>query len=208
MSIGSQANMVAFQLKLMLHDIRQEILNVLVSGRAKPLQNPKNDEFFEKIKMWELRLKSWERQLSQMEGSISGQWVAKGGRIGARRHDAYRLRQSRDDRTRHIDEVQQLATEVAGELERLIRLCMDPTAVDVEEDFSALADDSVKVIRLLERVLNHPKTTTETRTAVQYAHISSQAASSPDMFGTLTLLVTLSRIVWLARIKHARQHSL
>jgi len=84
---------------------------------------------------------------------------------------------------------------------------MDPTAVDVEEDVSELAGDSVKVVRLLERVLKHPKTTTETRTAVQYAHITSQAASSPDIFGTLTLLVALSRIVWLARIKHARQHS-
>jgi hypothetical protein len=104
--------------------------------------------------------------------------------------------------------VQQLATEVAGELKRLIRLCVDPTAVDVEKDFSELADDSVKVMRVLEHVLKHPKTTTETRTAVQHAHITSQAASSPDIFGTLSLLVTLSRIVWLARIKHARQHSL
>jgi hypothetical protein len=208
MGIGSQANMVALQLKVMLRDIHQEILNILASGRAKPPQNLENHEFFEKIKMSELRLKSWEHQLSQMEASISGQWVGRGGRIEAQRHDAYRLRQSRGDRTRHIGEVQQLATEVAGELKRLIRLCVDPTAVDLEEDFSELADDSVKVMQVLQHVLKHPKTTTETRTAVQHAHIASQAASSSDIFGTLSLLVTLSRIVWLARIKHARQHRL
>jgi hypothetical protein len=142
-----------------------------------------------------------------MEAAVPGQWAEKGGgRIEARRHDAFRVRQSRDDRLRHIDRVQRLVTEVAGELNRLIRLCMDPTALDVEEDVSKLADDSVKAMRLLDHVFKHQNTTAETRAAVQHAHITIQASTSPDIFKTLTLLIIVLRIVWLARVKHARQH--
>jgi len=214
MSVGSRINMVAFQLNVMLQDIRQETLKILASGRSKPPQNLENYEFFEKINNWELALKDFERQLSQMEASVEGRQVGnRGGRIEARRHAAYQLRQSLKDQAKHIDRVEQLATEAKRELRRLLRLSVDSTALDIEEDFSDLAKDAIEGIHTFVDALEHVKaaqtleatTVKEMRTAIQHTYMAGQVGASTDIFGSLTLLVTLLRILWLARIKQVRQ---
>jgi hypothetical protein len=183
----------------MLHDIRQETLKVRVSGRAKPPQKYENIELFKKIDEWERQLKYWQGQLSNMEASIP--WQRAG--FGRGREAAYRDKQSRDGLAHHIDKVQRLAAEVARELMRLIRLCVDPTAVDIVEDLSDLEG---KAVTLVKDVLNHPATTTETRTAVHHAHITGHPTPSHDIFFTLAQLVVLLRIVLLAGVKHGRKH--
>jgi hypothetical protein len=217
MSIGSHLNIVAFHLEAMLRDVRQETLKILASGRSKNPANRENDEFFGMIQKWELQVTNFKRQLSQMEAGVAGQRAGiRGSRIEARRQDAYRLRQSLDDKTTRIAEVQELAAQVARELKRLLRLSINPTALDIEEDFGELAEhiiDSAEDMHLfvesLERAHHsqtlHASTVKELRNAIQHSYVASQTAQAPSIFDTITLLVTLIRILLMERIRNERQ---
>ena len=73
MSIGHNVNTTLIQLQYLRHDIRQETLKLITSGKAKNIADPANAHFYEKLENWRSTLEECQMRLAQMMSSVAGQ---------------------------------------------------------------------------------------------------------------------------------------
>ncbi len=221
MSVGAQVNIAEAQLEQLLMEIRQETLAFWTKGKKPNVANPADAKYFQKIESWKNRLQEIDRRLARLLSAIEGQRAfspPRASTIEARKSAVYRANQSIDSRAANVAKAQQLARQVAQELEDLFFQSIGYTKRDLGNRALDLADDTAKFVEKIAEALRQTGhsgsldagvagrlASTLTDGRGEFLVPMKPGVPGVDYVGVVTLLLTLLRVWWLERTKNERK---
>lgn len=187
----SQLNGIRYLLERLRVKVRQKQLDLLAKGSTPQVSDMKTPQFWEELKKFSDQLALMMRNLGSMAHSLEAQ--AEGARFAPHSY-RYSAQQSVRDRQRNVQNVIDLALEIAGDLQDLYGRGQKPTEADMIKGIE-------KIMKELGKTIDQSQMEATVKQLTSEPGLHGQAQPAPSLGGLTSLPVLLMAIIFMIRRK-------
>jgi hypothetical protein len=187
----SQLNGIRYVLEKLRVKIRQKHLDLMAKGTTPSVSDVKTPQFWDDLQKFADQLALMMRNLSSMAHSLEAQ--AEGARFAPLTY-RYSAKQSVRDRQRNVQNVIDLAMEIAGDLQDLYGRGQKPTEADMVKGIE-------KIMKELGKQIDNAQLHATVKHLTSEPGLHGQAQSAPSLGGLTSLPVLLMAIIFMIRRK-------
>lgn len=187
----SQLNGIRYVLEKLRVKVRQKHLDLLAKGTTPSVSDMKTPQFWADLQKFADQLALQMRNLGSMASSLEGQ--AEGARFAPLAY-RYSAQQSVRDRQRNVQNVMDLAMEIAGDLQDLYGRGQKPTEADLVKGVE-------KIMKELGKAIDNAQVHATVKQLTGEPGFHGHAQSAPSLGGLTSLPVLLMAIIFMIRRK-------
>lgn len=187
----SQLNGIRYVLEKLRVKVRQKHLDLMAKGTTPQVGDVKTPQFWADLDKFADQLALLMRNLSSMAHSLEAQ--AEGARFAPLTY-RYSARQSVRDRQRNVQNVIDLALEIAGDLSDLYGRGQAPTEADMIKGIE-------KIMKEVGKAIDHSAVSATVKQITHEPGLHGQSTPVPSLGGLTSLPVLLMAIIFMIRRK-------
>lgn len=191
----SQLNGIRYVLERLRVKIRQKHLDLMAKGTTPSVSDMKTPQFWAELQKFADQLALMMRNLSSMAHSLEAQ--AEGARFAPLTY-RYSAKQSVRDRQRNVQDVLDLAMEIAGDLQDLYGRGQKPTEADMIKGIE-------KIMKELGKAIDNSQVHATVKHLTGEPGLHGHSQPAPSLGGLTSLPVLLMAIIFMIRRK-SREH--
>jgi hypothetical protein len=187
----SQLNGIRYVLEKLRVKVRQKHLDLMAKGTTPQVGDVKTPQFWANLQKFADQLALMMRNLGSMAQSLEAQ--AEGARFAPLAY-RYSARQSVRDRQRNVQNVMDLALEIAGDLQDLYGRGQKPTEADMIKGIE-------KIMKELGKQIDSAQLQATVKHLTSEPGFHGHAQSAPSLGGLASLPVLVMAIIFMIRRK-------
>ena len=187
----SQLNGIRFVLERLRAKVRQKHLDLIAKGTTPQASDVKTPDFWADLEKFADQLALLMRNLNSMANSLEAQ--AEGARFAPLSY-RYSAKQSVRDRQRNVQNVMDLALEIAGDLQDLYGRGQKPTEADMIKGVE-------KIMKELGKAIDNSQVQATVKQLTSEPGLHGHSQPAPSLGGLTSLPVLLMAIIFMIRRK-------